>query len=119
MDSSFLSSASLTAAGACSSICITLPMVRSPSPTVSASSLRVSTVEIGFGNVAEPDLACSLFWSPPPADILAFALASMSGFSFRAILPNSHLSRLRRPFWVSSAHCLASSRSSKANTAML
>ena len=33
------------------------------------------------------------------ADWFAFALASMSGFSRRAIWPNSHLSRLRRPFW--------------------
>ena len=35
--------------------------------------------------------------------------------SFNAILPNSHLSRLRRPFWTSSAHCLASSKSENEN----
>ena len=49
-------------------------------------------------------------------DWLALALASISGFSRRAILPSSHLSRLRRPFWVSNAHCLASSILSNENT---
>lgn len=38
-----------------------LPMVTSPIPTVSASSLRVLTGEIGSDNVVKPDFASSLF----------------------------------------------------------
>ena len=74
------------------------------------SSVRVSTVSELSGNVAERSVRVPWF---------ALAFASISGFSFSAILPSSHFSRFLRFFCVSSAHCLASSRSSKENTAIV
>jgi uncharacterized surface anchored protein len=53
------------------------------------------------------------------ADSLSTALASMSDFSLRAILPNSHFSRFRRPRWFSIAQRFASSKPEKVNTDIL